>query len=199
MLRVLTLIFSLLVRFAALVLALLEFIPAFCQFDTLYNERYTVIYSGYYRVPMQVSWKLYAADVVGVVKRGKWSFRTDHRVDKPRATSSDYNRSGYQRSHMCPAADWVSDVSHMKDTFIMTNIVPQTSSLNNGTWKRDEAATRLAAVRFDSVLVMCGVIFDPKPPKRIGRHGVAVPDRFWKRVIILKNDSVFLNRYYVNM
>lgn len=148
---------------------------------------------------MQVSWKLYAADVVGVVKRGKWSFRKDIRVNKPRATSSDYNRSGYQRGHMCPSADWVSNASRMKDTYIMTNVVPQTSGLNNGTWKHDEAATRLAAIMYDSVLVVCGVIFDPHPPKRIGRHGVAVPDRFWKRVIILKNDSVFLNRYYVNM
>lgn len=170
----------------------------FAQIDTLRNERYTVVYSYYYLVPMQVEWKLYRSDVVGELKRGKWSFRTDSRLKKPRAKSSDYSNSGYQRGHMCPSADWVSNEDLMRDTFIMSNIAPQTAALNNGQWKLDEVATRLAAIKYDSVKVVCGASFDPIEPKRIGSNKVAVPDRFWKKVIILVNDSVLFNRYYTN-
>ena len=168
------------------------------QLDTLYNTRYTVVYSYYYRLPVKVTWKLYKTDVLGDVKRDKTGFKTDKRLKPPRITAKDYTNSGYQRGHMCPSADWSSSRSNMRETYLMSNIAPQTAHLNNGAWKEDEIITRSFAVMYDSVLVQCGTIFDPYSVARFSKHGIAIPPRYWKTVRVLANDSVLFNRYYEN-
>eukprot|EP01047_Picozoa_sp_COSAG01_P044704 COSAG01_NODE_4066_length_5385_cov_159.277336_3_plen_73_part_00 len=42
-----------------------------------------------------------------------------------RAKLSDYRRSGYDRGHMCAAADMKASQHSMDSTFLLTNIAPQ--------------------------------------------------------------------------
>ena len=48
-------------------------------------------------------------------------------------------------------------------------------------WKNE---CRTWAKKYRNVYIVCGPIYDSSNPKRIGQHKVAVPDRFFKVVLI---------------
>ena len=53
--------------------------------------------------------------------------------------------------------------------------------------KRERKSTGSAekgAKKYRNVYIVCGPIYDSSNPKRIGQHKVAVPDRFFKVVLI---------------
>ena len=168
------------------------------QTDTLYNGHYTVVYSYVHNEPILVSWKLYKKDLIGNAKRSGLSFKSDKRLKKPRVTSADYTNSGYQRGHMCPAADWPSDKRKMKATFLMSNVTPQAPALNTGKWKQDEILSRYYALQYDSVLIQCAPYFLRNTTKKIGKRNVSIPDGFWKSVRLLSSDSILFTHYYEN-
>ncbi len=96
-------------------------------------------------------------------------FRADTRVPvASRLKHEDYNRPRgvtptYDRGHMAPNYAIATRYGReaQLETFLMTNIVPQRSSLNQKTWKALEAAiARNFAVRNEGVWVIVGPIFD---------------------------------------
>lgn len=143
---------------------------------------YHVTYDYSLNVPVYVTWSVTRADLGQVKRKASWTFRQDRRVPAPRATSSDYTHSGYQRGHMCPAADRSASVAAMRETFTMSNICPQLPALNTGAWSAIEARTRAIALRGDGVVVRCAPLFFACDTIRIGKHRVAVPHAFVKAV-----------------
>src|SRR5262245_21988007 len=51
---------------------------------------------------------------------------------------NDYRASGFDRGHLCPAADRSATRADMDATFLMTNMVPQSPDLNRMTWEKLE-------------------------------------------------------------
>ncbi len=99
-------------------------------------------------------------------------------------TRTDYTNSGYDRGHMAPAADMKWSEKAMEESFYMSNICPQDRKLNRDDWGSLEETCRGWARKYGTVYIACGPIYDKKSPKRIGRNKVAVPDRFFKVVLI---------------
>lgn len=58
-----------------------------------------------------------------------------------RSKVSQYHKSGYDRGHMCPSADFV-DAESQKDTYSLCNIVPQNPTCNQGVWSTLEERIR---------------------------------------------------------
>lgn len=137
-------------------------------------------YSPELRIPMMVEWIIKPCDLKRKVQRGHWKFKTDYSVPKPRATHDDYTNTGYQRGHMCPAADRTSSLALMKSTFVMTNICPQAPALNVGRWKRSEELCRQGALALGSCTVRVAPIFLLQDTTYLGVHRVAVPHAFFK-------------------
>lgn len=130
------------------------------------------------RIPNWVSWELTAAETYGNLPRGK--FQADPDVDDC-PWPSDYTATGYDRGHMAPAADMKFDPQAMKECFYMTNICPQTHSLNGGTWKKLEEKCRLWARVDSSIIIVCGPVLTPRPDTYIGDdENIAVPASFFK-------------------
>ena len=158
--------------------------PALAQRITLQKPFGTIIYDDSLKCPIDVSYFLNAGSRSSSIRRGKWAFKADPALPKPRATSSDYTNSGYQRGHMCPAADMASSRVLMKSTFIMSNVAPQAPSLNMGEWKRIENEHRKISAIYDGCSVRVGALFLDDSYPIIGRHGIAVPSHFirilWK-------------------
>lgn len=149
---------------------------------------FSVSYDNTLGIPVYVQWDITPSDL-GKVKRGpSWGFRQDRRIPKPCATSSDYTRSGYQRGHMCPAADRSASVAKMKETFTMANVCPQTPALNCGKWLQSEERARYLARQLGKVHVRVAPLFFPLDTTFIGRHRVAVPHGFIK--VIYRADSI---------
>lgn len=101
---------------------------------------------------------------------------------KNRITTRDYNNSGYDRGHLCPAADCNFNQQAMEECMKMTNIIPQDKILNRGSWGRLEDRTRQWSVNTgNDIYVVAGPLFTKAPLTFIGtKHKVAVPDKCFK-------------------
>lgn len=113
----------------------------------------------------------------------KDEFREDPEVPvQYRAVLKDYTASGYDRGHMAPAADFYYSVQAMSESFLLTNMMPQTPGNNRGIWKYTEEYTRSWADAFGEIYVITGTI-NSQPRKVIG-NGVVVPTHIYKIVIV---------------
>lgn len=166
--------------------------------DTLHNETYSVVYDPALRIPVAADWEL-TSDYLGKTSREpSWRFAEDKRVPKPRARHEDYTNSGYDRGHMCPAADRSKNTDMMKETFIMTNVCPQLPALNRGAWKRLEDRCRNMVRNGQSLRVHVDAVFWPTDLKFIGRDSVAVPHGFVKTIRDYKTDTICYSQYFQN-
>lgn len=144
---------------------------------------YTLSYNQYYKNPNWVAWELTREETKGEADRYD-KFMPDPNLPEPRVVHKDYTKSGYDRGHMAPAADMKWSKQAMIESFYMSNICPQVGNLNRGDWNDLEELCRNWADKYGRIYIACGPIFDSKSPKRIGVHKVAVPDRFFKVILI---------------
>lgn len=164
----------------------------------LRRTAFTLSYNNAYKTPNWVAWELTRAETQGSKSR-KSKFEPDPDLPEPRAEHSDYTRSGYDRGHMAPAADMKWSEKAMEESFYMSNICPQNKKLNRDDWGDLEETCRKWARKYGKVFIACGPIYSQKNPKRIGKHQVAVPDQFFKVVLIYdKNMPICLGFLFPN-
>lgn len=166
--------------------------------DSLDSGTYVVVYSPALRIPLTVDWVLRKSDLGTSKRESSWRFAEDTRVSRPRASHSDYTRSGFDRGHMVPATDRSATISAMRSTFIMTNVCPQVPSLNRGSWKRLEDGCRAIAKHGQALHIHVDALFWQADTQRIGRDSVAVPHAFVKSVYSYPGDSLLYSRYFQN-
>jgi endonuclease G len=109
-------------------------------------------------------------------------FRPDPNVRTESATPRDYTGSGYDRGHLCPAADMSFDTTALQETFFMSNISPQAKGFNTGVWREMEELTRDWARKYDRIFVVTGPILSRKGIAQIGFSKVTVPVGFYKAI-----------------
>lgn len=144
---------------------------------------YTASYNKTTKQPNWVAWHLTADRTTGPAKRSGVDFQADMDVPVPRAEDSDYYGSGYDRGHMCPAADNKYSEKAMEESFLFTNMCPQNGNLNRGDWNEMEQACRRWAKEYGGVYVVCGPILYKGKHKTIGKNKVVVPEAFFKVVL----------------
>lgn len=160
--------------------------------------RFDVVYRSDLRCPVEVSWRLCPSDLGNVKRERSFKFVSDSRVPMPRALSYDYAGTGFDRGHMCPAADRSASVAAMRATFIMTNVCPQVPALNRGRWKFVEDKVRSYVRKGHKVRARALTIWWNADTLRIGKNGVAVPHGFVKEVRLMDNDSIIYAEYFQN-
>lgn len=170
---------------------------------------FTLSFNREHNNPNWVAWELTASEADCTGNRGD-EFYPDPMVSEPhRVTTYDYKGSGYDRGHMCPAADMRWSPEAMHDCFYLSNICPQVHTLNGGGWQVLEKACRRWAAQEGAVYIVCGPVYgrfggvdavrglaaSGKPlnidysrsPKTIGtEHQVTVPDGFFKCVLSMR-------------
>ena len=108
-----------------------------------------------------------------------------------RATNADYESSGFDRGHLCPAADFHGEANEA--CFSLAVMAPQKHSLNAGLWKTLEREIREKVARSE-VRARAWVITVPLylPDARgqvryqvIGPHHIAVPTHFGKAALFM--------------
>ena len=150
------------------------------------RKGYTLSYNADYKTPQWVAWELTKKETKGKEERTD-KFLPDPDVRGAKAYTGDYTKSGYDRGHMAPAADMKWSKQAMAESFYMSNICPQNPNLNRGDWNDLEEKSRQWAKKYGTVYITCGPVYDHSKPQRIGNNKVAVPDAFYK--VILINDS----------
>lgn len=140
--------------------------------------------------PNYVVWELTREEANGTVPRTD-NFMADENVPGS-ALPADYRNSCYDRGHMAPAGDMKWHVQAMRESFYMTNMCPQSPDLNRGAWEKLEEKCRVKAREDESLIIICGPIFDESgPAARIGQTGVAVPQRFFKVILAPKAERPY--------
>lgn len=151
----------------------------------LEKVNYTVSFNKKNNIPNWVAWHITADELVERESRIN-DFQPDPELDSRQAvTTYDYVGSGYDRGHMCPAADNRYHWRAMDECFYMTNMCPQDHHLNTGLWNDLEQQCRRMVNEGNSVYVVCGPIIDDDTTARyIGKqHKVRVPDAFFKVIL----------------
>ncbi len=145
-------------------------------FDLGYNEQFE-----------QASWVAYVL-TREEVESGNISrtdnFRSDSSIESGSASPGDYRGSGFDRGHLAPAGDMKWDPLAMSESFLMSNMSPQTPSFNRGIWNRLESEIREWAVKKDSIYVITGPVLDPID-SFIGESEVGVPVYYFKVLVDL--------------
>lgn len=159
---------------------------------------YTVSYNPEMRIPNWVAWYLTPQRLEGAASRKGHPFQADEDIPAPRVDTYDYMRSGYDRGHMCPAADNKWDAEAMRESFLFTNICPQNHNLNAGDWNEMEMQCRAWAKTWDGIYIVCGPLLYRRQHKRIGEHKVVVPEAFFKVVLCLKGTPKAIGFIYKN-
>lgn len=155
----------------------------------LYRKGYTVSYNKETKLPNWVAWHLTSDHVDGTAKRPGNGWHEDNEVPLPRATKSDYKKSGWTHGHMCPAGDNRWDAGAMYDSFLYTNCCPQHSDLNTGTWNQIEMSCRRWAAKYGDVFIVCGPILFRRQHETIGPNKVVVPEAFFKVIVCLNGPT----------
>ncbi len=146
----------------------------------LENKCYDVGYSNARANPLWVTYRLTRHKDEGVDKRQS-KFITDTRTSA-QIVHEHYNRSGYDRGHMAPnhAIGALCDDEAQKETFLMTNIAPQSKALNQRWWERLERVEFNHFTRiFDKVWVIAGPVFADYPVN-LPNGPVQLPSEFYK-------------------
>jgi endonuclease G len=108
-------------------------------------------------------------------------FEKDNAIaNREQASDSDY-LAPFDRGHMTPAND-APDEASQRDTFVLTNAVPQHNKLNRRLWFHLEASVHQIAEIEGDVYVVTGPIFTKKPPLMHGR--VARPKATFKAIYV---------------
>lgn len=154
----------------------------------IFHTGYTTFYSTRYGLPLWVAWQLTPERVMGkAVSRGGFGFVPDPALgNAAQTTSYDYAGSGYDRGHMCPANDNRSSATLMKECFYMTNMCPQSHSLNAGVWKTVESMCNAWAAEGKTLYIACGPIIEHirvHRKRKLNEEKAYIPTKFFKVIM----------------
>jgi len=149
----------------------------------LVNKAYAVGYSEQLGVPLWAAYRVSDLAKLPDAGRRPEKFEVDRRT-AARVAPDAYSGSGYDRGHLAPnyAIATRYGATAQRETFLMSNIVPQRHELNAGLWR--ELEMRIATsypARYGEVWVLTGPVFGQRPVRL--RGGVAVPEAFFLIVI----------------
>ena len=142
--------------------------------------RHTYYSLAYSEENEQAFWVFYqlSSDNIGNQERTD-DFRVDPAVSSGSASLIDYKESGYDRGHLCPAADMTLNKTSMSETFFLSNMSPQTPGFNRGIWSTLEEKVRAWAIQYTKIYVVTGPIFKDNLAV-IGDNRVTVPGYYYK-------------------
>ncbi len=147
---------------------------------------YVVRHNDARHVPDWVAWPTSKANAAGCLPRSD-SFRAD--PDLPPgvgATPEDYDEPNFDQGHVAGDGffNYAAEPEHQ--SFLMSNMTPQTAANNRGPYRALEINSReWAAATPGGVWNLAGPIFGPHL-RTIGPTRVAVPDASW--MIVVRGD-----------
>ncbi|MGY0391778.1 DNA/RNA non-specific endonuclease [Bizionia sp. KMM 8389] len=162
-----------------------SFLPTSTTGQVVHHKGYTLSYNEPFEQAEWVAYQLQKQDVVKTNFKRPY-FEIDKAVKTGAASWRNYKNSGYDKGHLCPAADRRYSQEAHDETFLTSNISPQEHDFNAGIWNTLEQKTRYWAVKYNGVFVVTGGVLDTGL-KTIGSENVAVPNQFYKIIFNYNN------------
>jgi len=149
------------------------------------KRQYALSYNDNTRQPNWVSWSYTAEDTGSQARTDAWAVEELLPSGFLKIGTSTFG-TPWDRGHMCPSADRTTNFEDNKQTFRMSNIIPQHANNNQGLWATFEAYTRSLASGGNEVLIITG------PADFSGStiaNGMQIPGSVWKIAVVLPTDS----------
>lgn len=161
------------------------------------KQGYILSYNELHEQPNWVFYKLFPSDINCIdraIRKNK--FKEDYSIPTGSSTLSDYKGSGFDRGHLKPSADESCNQELMDETFLMSNMSPQSPGFNRGIWKYLESHVRSLINENDSLYVYtAGVLSDDL--STIGVNKVSVPKCYYKILYIFNNGNIKTESYLI--
>lgn len=148
---------------------------------TIQHSYYSLSYSSTHRQAEYAYYYLSPESILGGQARTD-DFRVDPKVKANPVKSTDYQGSGYDRGHLCPAADMALNLTAMSETFFMSNMSPMAPTFNRGIWSKLEDWVRLVALEEGGIYVATGPILSDRCG--VVKDSISVPCSFYKIVFV---------------
>lgn len=156
-----------------------KLLPTSTTNQIIHHYYYSLSYNEKYEQAEWVAYILNKKDIVYTDFKRPF-FIEDPKVKTKSASWKNYKKSGYDKGHLCPAADRKFSKKAFTETFLTSNISPQEHNFNAGIWNRLEQKTRYWAKKYKQLYVVTGGLLNNSHLKTIGKEKVAVPKAFYK-------------------
>ncbi|MDH5599122.1 MAG: DNA/RNA non-specific endonuclease, partial [Cyclobacteriaceae bacterium] len=165
-----------------------EYFPCTNSGEIIIHSNYSLSYSEKHEQAEWVYYWLTPDRILGNARRVD-KFKEDPNVLSGSSKLDDYKGSGFDRGHLCPAADNKNSDITMEESFFMSNMSPQLPAFNRGIWKKLEVQFRDWALALDGLyIVTAGILADSL--HTIGMTKVSVPKYFYKIAYSPKKKSM---------
>lgn len=155
-----------------------NYLPTSTTGAIINHDGYVLSYSEKHEQAEWVAYSLAKNDIVYIDRKRPY-FIEDPKVKTKSADWRNYKKSGYDRGHLCPAADRRTSEESYNETFYTSNISPQNHAFNAGIWNKLEQKTRYWAQKHNHLYVISGGILENNL-KTIGSEKVSIPNQFYK-------------------
>lgn len=149
---------------------------------------FTVNFNKDNHTPNYVAWELLSSETTGSVNRNDYNYWVDTSLEGCLDIDFAYSTYGYERGHMCPAADSKWSKEAMNDCMVIANMVPQYRALNAGLWETLEEKERAWARRDGAIWIVSGPVYYDTDDLYLGRSKARAPSACFKA--FLYNDEV---------
>ncbi len=145
---------------------------------------YTICYRESYEQAEWAAYCLESSELEKNASRGN-DFRPDPEITTGSASLADYKKSGYDRGHLAPAADFSFSEEAMSESFYLSNMSPQAPGLNREIWQYLEGQVRVWAKEYGRVYVITGPVLEKNADQyeSIGANKVSVPEYYYKAIL----------------
>ncbi|SDC40546.1 DNA/RNA non-specific endonuclease [Williamwhitmania taraxaci] len=164
------------------------------------KNEYTLSYNRDRGTSNWTSWHLSKAWLGSASRPSSFSSDATLPTSFYHVNSTDYSGSGFDRGHLCPAGDRTYSATEIKNTMLMTNMMPQAPINNQQPWEKLETYCRTLANAGSEMYIIDG----PFGKGGSGTNGgttttvaggkVTVPSYTWKIVVVLPNGSNDISR-----
>jgi endonuclease G, mitochondrial len=150
---------------------------------------YATAYSPNLRDPVWTSYRLTRAMADGGDRtlRYRGNFRQQEGLTAAQqGHHNDFTHTPFTRGHLVPANDAI-DMPRQRDTFVVTNIVPQPGTFNSTLWRYLEASVHRLAQDEGEVYVVTGAVFQAAPTlmrRGTAQGRVAIPNLLYKAIYV---------------
>ncbi|WP_300660356.1 DNA/RNA non-specific endonuclease [Fluviicola sp.] len=142
---------------------------------------YSLLYNEAHEQASWIAYELTEERTNNVYERTD-KFLVDPMVTSGSATDKDYEKSGYDRGHLAPAADMGWSEVTVAESFYYSNMSPQEPSFNRGIWKKAEELVRNWAIENKDIYIVTGPVLT-EGLKTIGPNEVSVPAYYYKVIL----------------
>ncbi len=158
--------------------------------EVVNHQYYSLSYIEKHEQAEWVAYELSRERLSGQRVKRNDNFRPDAEVSTGSATPNDYRGSGYDRGHLCAAADMGFNETAMDETFFMSNMSPQNKQLNHGVWRELEENARDWAKKFKQLYIVTGPILKNTRGSIGKQNKVSIPTAYYKVMVDLSEPEI---------